>query len=235
MKAIDLSKNEVHRPAMPSREILQELMTSSYLLQLNFSILICKFLEAPLCFLPEFLLRWRVLEPMQLATQGSIDAACLALKHGWAINLAGGYHHANCKKGGGFCIYPDITMTVHYTRKWHGIKRVMIVDLDAHQGNGHERDMMKDEDVHIVDAYNPYIYPGDSFAERGIKTYIAVTNHDDDDSYLRKLKQEIPSAIKSFSPELIIYNAGTDCMTGDPLGRLDITPGGIKTMDLLMF
>jgi len=46
-------------------------------------------------------------------------------------------------------------------RKWHGVNRILIIDLDAHQGNGHERDMLNDSDVHIVDCFNPYIYPGD--------------------------------------------------------------------------
>jgi histone deacetylase 11 len=49
-------------------------------------------------------------------------------------------------------------------RKWHDISRVMIIDLDAHQGNGHERDFINDENVHIVDAFNPFIYPGDDDA-----------------------------------------------------------------------
>ena len=121
LKAVDNAKHEVHYPSFPNRELFSELMSTSYLFKLNYSILICKYLEAPLFFLPEFLLRWRVLEPMQLATQGSIDAACLALKYGWGINLAGGYHHAHCECGGGFCIYPDITMIVHYMRKWHDV------------------------------------------------------------------------------------------------------------------
>jgi histone deacetylase 11 len=88
--------------------------------------------------------------------------------------------------------------------------------------------MMNDENVHIVDAYNPYIYPGDSFAKDGIKTQIHVTHHDDDDSYLSKLEKEIPNAIKRFRPDMIIYNAGTDCMENDPLGNLNISPEGIK-------
>ncbi len=90
-----------------------------------------------------------------------MDAACLALKHGWGINLSGGYHHATCSDGGGFCIYPDITFICHYLRKWHNVRRFLVIDLDAHQGNGHERDLGDDPEVHIVDAYNNYIYPGD--------------------------------------------------------------------------
>ena len=100
-----------------------------------------------------------VIDPMSLATKGSVDAACLALKQRWAINLAGGYHHACCGSGGGFCIYPDITFIIHYMRKWHDLNKFMIIDLDAHQGNGHERDFKNEVDVHIIDAYNPYIYP----------------------------------------------------------------------------
>lgn len=132
-----------------------------YLLCLNYSIYVCKCLEVPLFFLPGSILRWRVLEPMMKATQGSVDAACIALQKGWAINLSGGYHHACTNTGGGFCIYPDITFIVHYMRKWYSLRRILIIDLDAHQGNGYERDLFKDADVHIIDVYNPYIYPGD--------------------------------------------------------------------------
>jgi histone deacetylase 11 len=56
---------------------------------------------------------------------------------GWAVNLSGGFHHATKNFGGGFCIYPDITLIVHYLRSRLNKKRIMIVDLDAHQGNGY--------------------------------------------------------------------------------------------------
>lgn len=80
---------------------------------------------------------------------------------GWAVNLSGGFHHASTSQGGGFCIYPDITMIVHYLRTRKDKKRIMIIDLDAHQGNGHERDAIGDEDVYIVDFYNHKVYPQD--------------------------------------------------------------------------
>jgi histone deacetylase 11 len=59
------------------------------------------------------------------------------MKLKWAVNLSGGYHHAHSKSGGGFCIYPDITLAIHYVKTRHQIKKAMIIDLDAHQGNGH--------------------------------------------------------------------------------------------------
>jgi histone deacetylase 11 len=74
---------------------------------------------------------------MLLGSEGTILASIAALKLGWAINLAGGYHHASCTKGGGFCIYPDITLAIHYLQTRLNVQKVMIIDLDAHQGNGH--------------------------------------------------------------------------------------------------
>ncbi|CDW80072.1 UNKNOWN [Stylonychia lemnae] len=229
------SSTKIHEPQIPSRKFLLEKMSALYLFKLNYSAYICKCLEVPLFFLPAWFLRLRVLNPMMRATQGSVDASCLAMKHGWAINLAGGYHHATCSGGGGFCIYPDITFIVHFSRKHHGIRKILIIDLDAHQGNGHERDMLQDHNVHIIDAYNPYIYPGDQQAELAIKTRISVTSYDDDTSYLNNLEVQIPEVYEQFRPELVIYNAGTDCMMNDPLGRLNITPEGIVQRDELMF
>jgi histone deacetylase 11 len=74
---------------------------------------------------------------MLKATEGSILAACAAEQLGWAVNLSGGFHHASASQGGGFCIYPDITMIIHYMRTRRNMKRIMVIDLDAHQGNGH--------------------------------------------------------------------------------------------------
>ncbi len=74
---------------------------------------------------------------MLKATEGTIVACEIARQSKWAVNLAGGYHHASVGTGGGFCVYPDITLAVHYVRTRIGVERVMIIDLDAHQGNGH--------------------------------------------------------------------------------------------------
>ena len=67
-----------------------------------------------------------------------------------------------------FCIYPDITLCINYVRKFFAIKSVMIIDLDAHQGNGHERDFKNDPLVYIIDFYNHNIYPGDNMAATSI-------------------------------------------------------------------
>jgi len=85
----------------------------------------------------------------------------MAFARGMAFNLSGGYHHACCTSGSGFCVYNDITMAAKVARKFQKIKKVMIIDLDAHQGNGHERDFMGDDDCFIIDFFNPLIFPND--------------------------------------------------------------------------
>lgn len=131
------NERDVITPGTIPRSLLLEVMSKCYLLKLCYTIPICRYVEMPLIFLPAFLLRWRVLDPMLKATEGSILAACVAEQLGWAVNLSGGFHHASCSQGGGFCIYPDITMIIHYMRTRRDKKRIMVIDLDAHQGNGH--------------------------------------------------------------------------------------------------
>jgi histone deacetylase 11 len=174
---------------------------------------------------------------MQIATKGSLDAACFALEYGWGINLSGGYHHASLYNGEGFCIYADITLVVKYLNDWFPEKclKFMIIDLDAHQGNGYAKDLINDHNTFILDAYNPYIYPNDNYAKEGIKCDIHVLSMDDDEKYLNKINSSIVNSIEEFSPSFIIYNAGTDCLDGDPLGRLSISKEGIIKRDEIVF
>jgi len=211
-------------------------MSKFYLFKLNYSLLLTPIIEIPLCFLPSFITRWRVLEPMLYATQGTIEAGFAALDHKWAINLGGGYHHASCAGGGGFCVYPDITLCIHTLRKFKShLKKFLIIDLDAHQGNGHERDFLGDDDVFIMDVYNRYIYPGDAKARGGISLDIGAHSREPDHVYLQNVKDGLATVKEEFSADFILYNAGTDCMIGDPLGNLSLTPDGIVARDEVIF
>ena len=199
-------------------------MTKKYLLKLNFSIPITSYVELPLCFLPGWFLRSQLLEPMCLATVGSVESAYLAMNKGWAINLSGGYHHATREFGGGFCVYPDITFITHYIRKNYAINKILIIDLDAHQGNGHERDHLGVMNIRIFDAYNYGIYPNDTYAKGGITSSMNVNHNTSDKMYLTNLDKNLDKIINDFQPEFIVYNAGTDCLEGDPLGACNMTP-----------
>lgn len=162
-------------------------MGKCYLLKLCYAIPLCSYVEMPLYIFPAFLLRWRVLDPMLRAAEGSILAACIAERLGWAVNLSGGYHHASSSDGGGFCIYPDITMIVNYLRSRSNKERIMIIDLDVHQGNGHERDHVGDKNTYIVDCYNHKIYPNDEYAKNAISRDMSVDSQTSDKEYCAKV------------------------------------------------
>lgn len=159
---------KVYKPQPCERVYLMDTMSVSYLLGLHYSYLVCKVLEMQVYFLPAWLIRATVLQPMLRGTKGSIMAGKMAMEVGWAINLSGGYHHASADRGEGFCVYPDITLAIKYVRDFYSIDKVMIIDLDAHQGNGHARDHILDQKTFIVDCYHPEIFPGDTYAMQGI-------------------------------------------------------------------
>lgn len=167
---------------------------------------------------------------MLRATYGTVLASFMAMARGIAINLSGGYHHACGYKGEGFCIYPDISIAIKMVKKFCKVTKVMIIDLDAHQGNGHERDFMEDDDVYIIDCFRPDIFPGDKYALKAINKELHVTPRDTDSSYLRKLDC-IRNCMDEFKPEFIMYNAGTDIMAGDPLSGLNISEKGVIARD----
>jgi histone deacetylase 11 len=222
-------------PQVPDREFLQKVMSVWYLFLLNYSLKVCSIIELPLIFLPGWALRARLLEKMQRASLGSVAAGCIAHKKGWAINLGGGFHHAHANDGSGFCVYPDITFLTHYMEQWYGYKRFMIIDLDAHQGNGHGLDHMDRLKFCVFDMYNHYIFPGDEKAKKGITYDINAADYSDDAAYIGKLEEMLPKAFDEFKPDFVIYNAGTDCMSGDPLGDLDVSPQGIIKRDEIVF
>ncbi|XP_053155421.1 histone deacetylase 11 isoform X3 [Hemicordylus capensis] len=190
----------------------------------------------PVLFLPNFLVQRKVLRPLRTQTGGTIMAGKLAIERGWAINVGGGFHHCSSDKGGGFCAYADITLAIKFLfERIEGVSKATIIDLDAHQGNGHERDFMEDRKVYIMDVYNRYIYPGDGFAKRAIKRKIELDWGTEDTEYLQKVKTHVEGALNEARPDIIIYNAGTDILDGDPLGGLAISPQGIIERDEIVF
>ncbi|XP_071082818.1 histone deacetylase 11-like isoform X1 [Haliotis cracherodii] len=190
----------------------------------------------PVALLPNFIVQRKVLRPFRHQTGGSILAGKLAMDRGWAINIGGGFHHCSAERGGGFCAYADITLSIKFLfEKVEAVSKVMIVDLDAHQGNGHERDFMDDDRVYIMDVYNRGIYPHDGFAKRAIKRKVELNHLTDDVDYLHAVKSNLDASLEDFRPDIIVYNAGTDILEGDPLGNLSVTAKGIIKRDEMVF
>ncbi|XP_005726759.1 histone deacetylase 11 isoform X1 [Pundamilia nyererei] len=211
--------------------------TKRYLNRLKWSLVVATITEIPpLLFLPNFLVQRKVLRPLRTQTGGTIMAGKLAVERGWAINVGGGFHHCSSDRGGGFCAYADITLAIKFLfERVEGISRVTIIDLDAHQGNGHERDFLDDRRVFIMDMYNRYIYPGDEYAKRAIKRKVELDWGTEDSEYLQKVELHMEGTLNEVLPDIIVYNAGTDILDGDPLGGLSISPQGIIKRDELVF
>ena len=192
--------------------------------------MISRIIETKEWWLPSWVYRWKIMNPMLLAVEGSILASHLALKLGWAVNLSGGFHHASFDSGGGFCIYPDISLMVHYLQTREQIGKIMIIDLDAHQGNGYEKDLIINEGVYIVDCYNSQIFPKDTESRDAIAKTIQIKRTTSNEEYLR-LVQSIEMDFNFYHPEFVIFNAGTDILGGDPLGELSMTRETILARD----
>ncbi|KYO29848.1 histone deacetylase 11 [Alligator mississippiensis] len=220
-----------------TEEDLLVVHTRRYLNKLKWSFVVATITEVPpLFFLPNFFVQRKVLKPLRTQTGGTIMAGKLAIDRGWAINVGGGFHHCSSDKGGGFCAYADITLAIKFLfERVEGVSKATIIDLDAHQGNGHERDFMDDQRVYIMDVYNRYIYPGDGFAKRAIKRKIELDGGTEDTEYLQKVQTHVEGALNESRPDIIIYNAGTDILDGDPLGGLAISPQGIVKRDEIVF
>ncbi|XP_067907896.1 histone deacetylase 11 isoform X2 [Heterodontus francisci] len=211
--------------------------TRRYLNKLKWSFIVATITEIlPVAFLPNFIIQRKVLRPFRTQTGGTIMAGKLAIDRGWAINVGGGFHHCSSEQGGGFCAYADITLAIKFLfERVEGVSKAMIIDLDAHQGNGHERDFMDDKRVYIMDVFNRYIYPGDGFAKRAIKWKIELDWDTEDSEYLQKVETHMSKALQEVTPDIIVYNAGTDILDGDQLGGLAISPQGIIKRDEKVF
>ncbi len=227
---------QVHQPAPVTDDELLRVHTQAYLNSLRKADTAAQIAEMPLLgFVPDFLVKKCLLNPMRLATGGSLRGVDLALRHGWAINLSGGYHHAKSDSGEGFCFFADIPLAVKKLHEMHPDHQVLIIDLDAHQGNGVSSILHSDGRVHIFDVYNAAIYPNDKLAESYVEYKYPVPAYIQDDDYLGLIEQELPKAIESSRADFILYNAGTDIYEKDPLGAMGITHDGIIRRDEIVF
>jgi histone deacetylase 11 len=194
-----------------------------------------------LAYLPNFMLRNKLLHPMRLAIQGTIEGIDLAFKHGWAINLSGGYHHAKPEKGEGFCFFADIPLAIIKMREneEYKNKKVLIIDLDAHHGNGHAACCKDDPLTFIFDVYNKDTYPilggRSKNTVKHVQYNYPIAQQTKDDAYLTIVQKDLKQAIERTKPDLIIYNAGTDILEHDPVGRLSVSREGIIQRDKLVF
>jgi histone deacetylase 11 len=219
------------RPRPCSRaDLIQH--TQDYLHSLRKRSELARILEVGLlAFFPSCLARWRVLWPMRWACGGTILACRLALEHGLAINLGGGFHHASRDKGGGFCVYADVPIALAILKDEGRIASALVVDTDAHQGNGNADAMRPWAWAHILDFFEEGIFPWPKVDESiGVPLPGAMSGSE----YLDTLSEYLPDALDRFKPDLVVYNAGSDILTTDPLTSLNLNSAEMSERDLFV-
>jgi histone deacetylase 11 len=220
------------RPRPMSRGELLKVHTEPYVDSLRRSAEIAGILEVPVARrMPAWLLDWRILRPMRYATGGTVLAARLAREHGVAINLGGGFHHAAAGSGGGFCVYADIPLAARILHDEGQARSVLVVDLDAHQGNGTAITIRPWSWAFILDVFQDSLFPIPKEAEDFPVPLAAGTSGRE---YLDVLRDNLPRALDLVRPDLVIYNAGSDPFVDDPLAGLQLSMGELADRDLLV-
>jgi len=163
-----------------------------------------------------------------IITDGTIKASEYALQHGVAMNIAGGTHHAYTNKGEAFCLLNDQAIGARYLQRKGLANKVLIVDLDVHQGNGTAEIFKTDKSVFTFSMHGKNNYP---FKKEESDLDIALEDNTDDDTYLSILTNTLPRLISEEQPDFIYYLSGVDIIATDKLGKLGLTISGCKERD----
>ncbi len=164
-----------------------------------------------------------------VAVGGTIKAATLALQSGLACNAAGGTHHAFPSYGSGFCIFNDLAIASRVLQKQGLVKKVLIVDLDVHQGDGTAFIFQGDDSVFTFSMHCDVNFPSTK-QKSDLDVPLPVGMEDDD--YLLLLASYLPDLLSDVKPDIVLYDAGVDPHIADKLGKLALTDRGIFKRDM---
>ncbi len=172
-----------------------------------------------------------MVERSRRSTGATIAACRSAMTDGVAINLAGGTHHAQADRGEGFCVFNDAAIAARLMQAERQVARVVIIDLDVHQGNGTAAILARDDSVFTLSLHGEHNYP---FTKMQSDLDVALPDGTTDEAYLAALNMALTEMFARFSPQLIIYLAGADPHEGDRLGRLKLTMAGLAARDRMV-
>ena len=164
---------------------------------------------------------------LQIA-DGTIKGVHYSIEHGISMNIAGGTHHAFYDRGEAFCMLNDQAIAANYLINEGLSKRILIIDLDVHQGNGTASLFRSNHNVFTLSFHGKKNYP---FRKEKSDLDIEFDDNTNDEKYLKILKETIPKIMDEFNPDFIFYLSGVDVLENDKLGRLSLTINGCKERD----
>lgn len=190
------------------------------------------------CSLPDAMVRrigfplsQRLVLRERVIANGSVLAARIAEKEGVAFNAAGGTHHAFTDRGEGFCLLNDLALAAADALE-RGSSRVLIADLDVHQGNGTAAIFQDKAQVFTFSMHAAGTFP---LVKTRSDLDIALPDHCEGMVYLEELKTALDRLFPAFAPQLVLFNAGVDVLEGDKTGRLSLKPDDCRLRDRLVF
>jgi len=227
----------IKQPAEPvSTAIINEFADEQLQQQLTKKDYILQALEVPqMSFLPHSVIKNRILKPMRLAAAGTLAATRDALKGTNCWNMGGGYHHASPHESEGFCIYNDIGIAIQQLRKDGTVTnsdRFIILDIDAHHGNGNARTFGDDPNVDLFDIYNNEVYPQTPATKSKVDINIPLAHRTEGPTYLKELKAGLNKVKSGYRVAFVV--AGTDVISIDPLGGLGLSIDDCIARDVMV-
>lgn len=167
----------------------------------------------------------------RVINQGTVECAKYALKYGVAMNIAGGTHHAFTNRGEGFCLLNDIALAAAFLLEKTTISKILVVDLDVHQGNGTAQIFQNDPRVFTFSMHGANNYP---LEKEKSDLDVGLADKTEDNFYLKTLDTNLKNLIDIVQPQFIFFQSGVDILETDKLGRLAVTREGCKKRDELV-
>jgi acetoin utilization deacetylase AcuC-like enzyme len=167
-----------------------------------------------------------------IITQGTIDCCNYAMRDGVALNVAGGTHHAFRDRGEGFCLLNDFAVAANYLLHKGDVKKIVIIDLDVHQGNGTASLFANEPRVFTFSMHGAHNYP---FHKEQSDLDIPLPDGIRDEEYLRLLTVNLEQILQNHQPDFAFYLSGVDILETDKFGKLKITTEGCKQRDEIVF
>jgi acetoin utilization deacetylase AcuC-like enzyme len=179
-----------------------------------------------------FPVRTELVNRGKIIASGTYQCALYSLKYGVSMNIAGGTHHSFADRGEGFCLFNDVALATRLLIKNHNIRKILIVDLDVHQGNGTAKIFENTPEVFTFSMHGEKNYPT---RKEKSNLDIGLPDKTEGDVYLSVLYENLHKLLHDFCPEIVFYNAGVDILETDKLGRLSVSKKDTLNRDEMVF